>query len=90
MIERIDERQRRRAIESSTVIQGRSDAHRCLVDIGDAEIDFPHDGVVPHNRGGWRRLPSSMGVSAGCQQWDFDYWMTSRRSLLKQSRYRSG
>lgn len=56
MIERIDERQRRRAIESSAVIQGGGDADRCLVDIGDAEIDFPHDGVVPHNRGEWRRV----------------------------------
>ena len=60
MVERIDERQRRRAIESSAVVQGGRDADRCLVDIGDAEIDFPHDGVVPHNRGERRRGSSSM------------------------------
>lgn len=51
MVERIDERQCRGAIESSAVVQGCSDPHRCLVDIRDAEIDFPHDSVVPHNRG---------------------------------------
>jgi hypothetical protein len=90
MVERIDKRQRRRAIEGSAVIQGCSDANRCLVDIGDAEIDFPHDGVVPHNRGERRRLPSSMGVSAGCQQWDFEYCPASGCSLLKRLRCRSG
>jgi hypothetical protein len=47
MVERIDERERRRAIEGSAVIQGCSDAHRSLVDIWDAEVNFPHDGVVP-------------------------------------------
>jgi hypothetical protein len=47
MVERIDERERRRAIEGSAVIQGCSDANRSLVDIWDAEVDFPHDGVVP-------------------------------------------
>lgn len=55
MVERIDERQCRGAIKSSAVVQGCSDSHRCLVDIGYAEIDFPHDGVVPRNRGQLRR-----------------------------------
>lgn len=30
------------AIESSAVVQGSSNADRGLVDIGDAEVDFPH------------------------------------------------
>ena len=68
MVERIDERQGRCAIEGPAVIQGRCDADGRLVDIGDAEIDFPHDGVVPLNRGERRRVCSSMGVGAGFQQ----------------------
>lgn len=44
VVQRVDERQCRGAIESSSVIQGSGDGHRCLVDIGYAEIDFPHDG----------------------------------------------
>jgi len=47
VIERIDEREGGGAIEGSAIVQGGSDADRCLVDIWDAEIDFPHDGVEP-------------------------------------------
>jgi hypothetical protein len=53
VVERIDERQGRSAIESSTVIQGGRDAHGCLVDVWDTEIDFPHD---ENQSAGWRRV----------------------------------
>jgi hypothetical protein len=44
VVEGIDEWERRGAIEGSAVIQGGGDAHRRLVDIWDAEVDFSHDG----------------------------------------------
>jgi hypothetical protein len=46
VVERIDEWKRGCAIERSSVIQRCSDAHRCLVDIGDAKIDFSHDDSI--------------------------------------------
>jgi hypothetical protein len=45
MVERVDEWEGRCAIECSSIVEGSRDAHRCLVDIGDAEINFSHDGV---------------------------------------------
>lgn len=42
MIERIDEWEGRCAIEGPPVIQGGGDAHRRLVDIWDAKINFSH------------------------------------------------
>ena len=45
MIEGVDEWEGRCAIECSSIVEGRGDSHRCLVDIGDAEINFSHDGV---------------------------------------------
>lgn len=60
MVEGVDEWERRRAIEGSAIVQGCRDADRCLIDIGDTEVDFPHDGVDPHNRGERRRLSSSI------------------------------
>jgi hypothetical protein len=45
VIEGIDERKSGGAIECSTIIQGGGDADRCLVDIGNAEINFPHVGM---------------------------------------------
>lgn len=52
MVEGIDKWEGRCAVECSSIIQGGGDAHRCLVDIWDAEIDFSHDGVGgPHNHG---------------------------------------
>ncbi len=50
VVEGIDQRQRRRAIEGSTVIQRRGDAHRRLVDIRNAEVDFSHRGDGPQSR----------------------------------------
>lgn len=44
MVEGINQRKRRGTIEGSAVIQGGRDTHRCLVDIWNAEINFPHDG----------------------------------------------
>ena len=44
MIERVNQRQCRCTIESPAVIQGRGDADRRLVDVRDAEVDFPHLG----------------------------------------------
>jgi hypothetical protein len=64
VVERIDKGKRGCTIERSSVIQGSGDAHRCLVDIGDAEIDFSHDGLDPHNSGdeGRVRRPSVSAV----------------------------
>ena len=45
MIERVDERQRRGTVEGPAVVKGGRDAHRRLVDIWNAEIDFPHDEI---------------------------------------------
>lgn len=42
MVEGVDERQGRCAVKCSTVIQCSRDANRRLVDVRDAEIDFPH------------------------------------------------
>lgn len=42
MIEGIDQRQGRGAIQGSAVVESRGDAHRCFIHIGDAEVDFPH------------------------------------------------
>jgi multidrug resistance efflux pump len=47
VIERIDQREGGCTIESSAIVQGGCDADRCLVDIWNTKIDFPHDGVVP-------------------------------------------
>ena len=63
MVERVDERERRCAIEGSAIVQGRRDADGCLVNIWDTKVDFPHDGVFPHDRGERRRLFSSMCFS---------------------------
>lgn len=46
MVEGIDERQSRRAIERSPIVQCCGDANRCLVDIWDAKIDFSHVEMV--------------------------------------------
>lgn len=42
MIQRIDERQSRSAIEGPAVVEGGGDAHGGFVHIGDAEVDLPH------------------------------------------------
>lgn len=44
MVERVDQGKRRGAVKRTAVIQGSGDPHRCLVDIRNTEIDFPHDG----------------------------------------------
>lgn len=44
MIERIDQRQCRCAVEGPTVVKRGGDCHRRLVDVGNAEVDLPHDG----------------------------------------------
>lgn len=46
MVERIDKWKRGGTIKRSSVVKGCSDAHRCLIDIGDAEIDFSHDDSI--------------------------------------------
>lgn len=69
MIERVDQRQCRGAIEGTSVIQGSGDAHGRLVDVGDAEVDFPHLGPIRlgaprghgHGKGG-RLLPMRRDV----------------------------
>jgi hypothetical protein len=42
MIQRINQRESGRAIESPSIIKGSSDAHRRLVDVRDAKVDLPH------------------------------------------------
>lgn len=42
MIQGVNQGQRRGTIEGAAVVQSGSNAHRRLVDIGDAEIDFSH------------------------------------------------
>lgn len=49
MVERVDQGQGRRAIEGASVVKGGGNAHRRLVDIGYAEVDFPHLGSPPRN-----------------------------------------
>lgn len=44
MVQGVDEWKSRGTIESSAVVECGSDADRGFVDIGDAEIDFSHDG----------------------------------------------
>ena len=46
MVEGVDERQRRCTVESPTIVESRGDAHRRLIDVGDAEVDLPHDGLA--------------------------------------------
>jgi len=47
VVQGVDEGEGRGAIERSAVIKGGGDAHGCLVDIGDAEVNFSHVEVVP-------------------------------------------
>lgn len=54
MVKGIDERQGGGAVESPAIVKGGSDAHRRLVDVGDAKVDFPHDGQ-------WYLAGSKMG-----------------------------
>ena len=42
VVERVDERERRCAVEGTAVVERRGDAHRRLVDVWDAKVDFPH------------------------------------------------
>lgn len=42
MVEGVDEREGGGAVECTAVVEGGGDAHRRLVDVGDAEVDFPH------------------------------------------------
>ncbi len=62
MIKRVNQRQGRGAIESTSIIQGGRDSHRRLVDVGDAEVDFPH--LVPSGEE-TRRAPRDGGMTAG-------------------------
>ena len=43
MIQGIDEWERGRAVEGTTVVQGCGNAHRRLVDVWDAKVDLSHD-----------------------------------------------
>jgi hypothetical protein len=52
MVERIDQRERRGAVERSAVVESRRDADRRLIDVRDAEVDFSHGG-------GFRRVSGS-------------------------------
>lgn len=51
MVKRVNEGERRGAVERSTIVQSGGDAHRRLVDVRDAEVHFPHFGLVDSKRG---------------------------------------
>lgn len=53
MVEGVDKRKGRGTIEGAAVVEGSSDAHRRLVDIGDAEVDFAHDGRMGGAGSNW-------------------------------------
>lgn len=42
MVERVDQGQGRSAVQGTPIVEGSGDAHRCLIDIRDAEVDFSH------------------------------------------------
>ena len=42
MVQRVYERQGRGTIQGSSIVKSSCDSHRCLVDIGNTEIYFPH------------------------------------------------
>ena len=46
MVKGVDEWEGRGTIESSAVVESGGDTDRGLVDIRDAEVDFPHDERV--------------------------------------------
>jgi len=46
MVERVDQGQCRGTVKSSTIVESSRDAHRRLVDVGDAEVNLPHSGVT--------------------------------------------
>ena len=46
MVQGIDERQCGSTVEGSSIVQCGGNAHRCFVDIWDAEIDFSHIGMA--------------------------------------------
>ena len=60
MVERVDERQGRGAVEGAAVVEGGGDADRRLVGIRDAEVDLTHvwRGAVPSvlSVSGWTML----------------------------------
>ena len=43
MVERIDQRESRRTVEGTAVIEGGRDVDRRLVDVRNTEVDLPHD-----------------------------------------------
>lgn len=57
MVEGVDERKGRGTVEGATVVKGRGDTDGRLVDVGDAEVDLPHDGQMDPAQGasGWAR-----------------------------------
>lgn len=63
MVERIDERKGRCAIESSSIVQSCGNSNRRLIDIWDAEIDFPHDEEFPDKfASGVKSVPQSISA----------------------------
>ena len=46
MVERVYERQCGSTIQRATIVESGGDAHRCLVDIWNAKVDFSHDHGV--------------------------------------------
>lgn len=51
MVEGVDQGEGRCTIKRPAVIQGSCDAHRCLVDIRDTEVDFSHFGSLLGEQG---------------------------------------
>lgn len=70
MVEGVDEREGRGAVERSSVVEGGGDADRRLVDVGDAEVDFPHDGGIVSQRLGVEvEEISDRDTAAGARRW---------------------
>ncbi len=51
MVERVDQGKSRGAVKRPAVIQRSCDAHRRLVDVWDAEVDFSHFGSLLCEKG---------------------------------------
>jgi hypothetical protein len=81
MIEGIDERQGGGTVECSTIVQCSRDADRCLVDIGDTEVNLPHDVDAPHNcddQRRRRRTRTRRRLSSSKWMFQLDGWPSQR------------
>ena len=78
MVERVDERQGRGAVEGAAVVEGGGDADRGLVGVGDAEVDLTHGGRGPRGWRGWRGDGEDVVVDGG-------WWMVVEAVMVGRS-----